>query len=118
MKKISISAFFLAVASFGLISSCSDDDNGSGSSEVTRQQVVANYAEIVYANYSDALEDAQALETAINEFTAAPTADKFEAARTAWKTARESYGTTEAFRFANGPIDDADGPEGLINSWP
>ena len=33
---------------------------------------------------------------------------------------RESYGTTEGFRFANGPIDneDLDGPEGFINSWP
>jgi putative iron-regulated protein len=39
-------------------------------------------------------------------------------AKTAWKEAREPYGQTEAFRFANGPIDANDGPEGLLNAWP
>ena len=42
----------------------------------------------------------------------------FTAAKDAWLNARESYGQTEAFRFASGPIDDADGPEGLLNAWP
>jgi putative iron-regulated protein len=35
-----------------------------------------------------------------------------------WLVSRESYGPTEAFRFANGPIDAEDGPEGLLNAWP
>lgn len=117
MKKISICAGLLAIASFGVFTSCSDDDE-SNDSQVTKKQVIENYAKIVYANYEDALEDAQDLEEAINEFTAAPSQASFTAAKDAWKEARESYGTTEAFRFANGPIDDADGPEGLINSWP
>ena len=42
----------------------------------------------------------------------------FTIAKNKWKEARESYGTTEAFRFANGPIDDEDGPEALMNAWP
>jgi len=58
------------------------------------------------------------LEAAINAFTATPTDANFTAVKNQWKIARESYGTTEAFRFANGPIDDADGPEGLLNAWP
>ena len=41
-----------------------------------------------------------------------------EAAKEAWLAAREPYGQTEAFRFSGGPIDDADGPEGLLNAWP
>ena len=57
------------------------------------------------------------LETAINTFAAAPTQTNFDLAKSKWKEARESYGTTEAFRFANGPIDDVNGPESLMNAW-
>ncbi|MEN2402641.1 imelysin family protein [Flavobacterium sp. MC2016-06] len=97
---------------------CNGDDN-NGSSNVTKKEVIANYADIVYANYKKAYDDAVLLETAITTFTATPTDANFTAAKTAWKNSRESYGTTEAFRFANGPIDgDDNGPEGLINSWP
>jgi putative iron-regulated protein len=64
------------------------------------------------------LSDAQDLKTAIDDFTANPSASLLEDAKQAWLKARESYGQTEAFRFANGPIDDADGPEGLLNAWP
>lgn len=96
-----------------------DDDNGTDSSNVTKKQVIANYADIAYANYKQAYDDAVLLETAITTFTTTPTDANFTAAKKAWKVSRESYGTTEAFRFANGPIDgDDDGPEGLINSWP
>lgn len=94
--------------------SCSDD-SGSGTS---KKDVVKNYANIVYQNYKDAYDDAVELETAINTFTTTPTDANFTAVKNKWKEARESYGTTEAFRFANGPIDDADGPEGLLNAWP
>src|SRR5690606_16147040 len=77
---------------------------------------------IVYQNYKDAYDDAVELETAINDFTATPTAAKFTTAKTKRIESRETYGTTEAFRFANGPIDNEDGnfeaPEGLLNSWP
>ncbi|WP_394772940.1 imelysin family protein [Flavobacterium sp.] len=98
---------------------CSNNDDNSGSSTVTKKQVITNYADIVYANYKKAFDDAVLLETAIKTFTTTPTDANFTAAKTAWKTSRESYGTTEAFRFANGPIDgDEDSPEGLMNSWP
>ena len=117
MKKLTLSLSLLAGAGL-IIASCSDDDNNNSTTPVTKSEVVTNYANIVYQNYKDAYNDAVELEEAINAFTATPTAAGFDVAKTKWKEARESYGTTEAFRFANGPIDDENGPEGLINAWP
>ncbi|NMH28088.1 imelysin family protein [Flavobacterium silvaticum] len=117
MKKFSVSAFLLAASGIVFFASCSDDDNASPAA--TKATVIANYADIAYRNYLNAYDDAVALETAITTFNATPTAENFAAAKTAWLASRESYGTTEAFRFASGPIDiDENAPEGLINSWP
>lgn len=113
MKRTIFSLTALALAGL-TITACSDDDNGKSQ----KQLVVENYANIVYQNYKDALTDAETLEAAINTFTANPNQDTFDDAKDAWRNARESYGTTEAFRFANGPIDDENGPEGLLNAWP
>ncbi|GER58065.1 imelysin family protein [Patiriisocius marinus] len=97
----------------------SDDDNVIiQENTIERSSVTENYASIVFASYNDALTDATALENAINTFVADPTESNFTATKAAWLTARESYGPTEAYRFANGPIDDSDGPEGLLNAWP
>jgi putative iron-regulated protein len=98
---------------------CSSNDNNDSKSVATKKQVIENYSNIVYANYKQAYDDAVLLETAIKTFTTTPTDANFTAAKNAWKVSRESYGTTEAFRFANGPIDgDETAPEGLMNSWP
>lgn len=105
----------LLVAAGVFVTSCSDDSD----SGVSKKAVVRNYANIVHQNYKDAYDDAVELETAITTFTTTPTDANFTAVKNKWKEARESYGTSEAFRFANGPIDDeTDGPEGLINAWP
>ena len=77
-----------------------------------------NYAAIVHASYEDALTEAIELQTAINSFVDAPSEAGFTAAKEAWLAAREPYGQTEAYRFAGGPIDDEDGPEGALNAWP
>jgi putative iron-regulated protein len=119
MKKIVQTLCFLLLAVFVVVS-CNNDDKNS---EVTKKQVIENYANIAYENYKKAYDDAVVLETAITTFTATPTDANFTAAKTAWKNSRESYGTTEGFRFANGPIDNEDakfpkGPEGFVNSWP
>jgi len=76
------------------------------------------YAEIAFASYEDSYTAAVALDEAIDAFVANPTAAGLQAAKEAWLEAREPYGQTEAYRFADGPIDDADGPEGLLNAWP
>ena len=100
------------------LSACKKDDNSLND---LKDDVIDNYAHLVYDNYSDAYDDAVALQTALSNFTANPSANTLQAAKDAWLTARESYGITEAFRFANGPIDligSEEGPEGLLNSWP
>jgi len=76
------------------------------------------YAEIVFATYEDAHMEAVDLKNAIDAFVAAPSEALLTAAKQAWLNAREPYGQTEAFRFSGGPIDDGDGPEGLLNAWP
>ena len=117
MKQMTLKA--AVVLSLGLsIYACSDDDDDAPA-QITKKQVIENYSNIVYANYQKAYDDAVVLEAAIDEFTETPTETTLEAAKAKWKLSRESYGTTEAFRFANGPIDATEeSPEGLINSWP
>ncbi len=85
---------------------------------VTHATVAQHYAALVHANYEDVLTTAKALQTAVNAFVAAPSADTQDAAKKAWLAAREAYGQTEAFRFYGGPIDNDNGPEGRMNAWP
>lgn len=121
MKK-PIKLYFLSALTL-IILACStdngdeitDDLNGN---QIEKSAVVTNYANIVFQNYQDSYDAAVLLRTAVNSFVADPTEVNFEAAKTAWLDAREPYGQTEAFRFASGPIDDNDGPEGLLNAWP
>ncbi|MDE1555458.1 MULTISPECIES: imelysin family protein [Comamonas] len=80
--------------------------------------VVQHYSTLVYANYNDTIAAAQQMQKAIHAFLAKPSPATQNAARKAWLDAREFYGQTEAFRFYDGPIDNADGPEGQINAWP
>ncbi|HLD22913.1 MAG TPA: imelysin family protein [Sulfuricurvum sp.] len=88
--------------------------------------ILSNYAAIALANYSEALNDAKALESAVKAFNTAPSEVSMNAAKSAWLKARESYGSTEAFRLSNGPIDAEDNwisesygaLEGQINAWP
>lgn len=100
------------------LTACNDTENPSTGKNPDRKQVINTYATIAYYNYKQAYDDAQVLENAINLFTTNPTDANFTIAKNKWKEARESYGTTEAFRFANGPIDDENGPEALMNAWP
>lgn len=97
-----------------------EEPAAAGDSEVDalKAGVVANYADIVYASYEDAYSTAVTLQQALAAFVADPTPETHQAAKNAWLAAREPYGQTEAFRFFGGPIDDEDGPEGLLNAWP
>lgn len=115
-----IKNLFLSAIAVVVFTSCSDDNNDNPpENQVTKRQVIENYANIVLQSYKDALTDAQALETSINTFLTTPNEANFVKAKEIWLQARESYGPTEAYRFANGPIDiDDDAPEGLLNSWP
>ena len=90
------------------------------------QRVLETNADIAFASYSDAVITAEALDAAIETLLTDPTPATLDAARTAWRVAREPYGQTEVYRFRASPIDDTnydrsdgeDGPEGSINAWP
>ena len=118
----------LALGVTGCGSSSDDTPATTTKTSVTAAQktaVLTTYADIALANYTQAHTDAITLQTKVKAFTDAPTATTLAAAKTAWLTARESYGTTEAFRLSNGPIDGEEGfgatfgaPEGQLNAWP
>jgi len=96
--------------------SCKDD--GDDDIEALKKEVLGNYADVVLASYEDSYNTAATLKQKIYEFVTNPSNSTFIACKGAWLDARIPYGQTEAYRFYGGPIDDADGPEGLINAWP
>lgn len=123
MKISTLVSFLLALVS----SACSDGtDSVAGSKALDLadvRQVLETNADIALAAYEDAIETAEALRQALQDFEADPTQATLDAARTAWLVAREPYGQTEVYRFRNSPIDSTDyssedGPEGDINAWP
>ena len=107
-------------------------DAGTGSSEqapaggqaqinestASPAEVVAHYAKLVSTTYNDALAHAKVMQGDVNAFLAEPTPELMQKARDSWTAARLPYLQTEVFRFYEGPIDDEDGPEGLLNAWP
>ena len=105
----------IAITLLTFTPSCKKD---KGPTEAQKKAVISNYSAIVYANYSDALTRAQELKIKVDAFVANPSQAGLDEARDAWKAARLPYGQTEVYRFSAGPIDDDNGPEGLLNSWP
>lgn len=77
--------------------------------------VVAHYADLMFAEYEDALAAARQLQTNIEFFLDHPTADSLAAAKKSWIASRQSYSQTEVARFYDGPIEAV---EGYINAWP
>jgi putative iron-regulated protein len=113
----------LSLAAIMALSGCSANNATPKSNEAS---LLVAYANIATTNYNDALNDAKALKVAIEKFTANPTEKTLSEAKAAWLVSRESYGQTEIFRLANGPIDAEDGwvadkygaVEGQLNAWP
>ena len=87
-------------------------------SAALKRSVVLQNARMIHANYSDCVVEAKKMQSAIRDFISAPDASKLDAARKAWTAARRPYLQSETWRFYAGPIDDPDGPEQLLNSWP
>ncbi|MGY2173211.1 imelysin family protein [Pseudomonas gingeri] len=83
--------------------------------EAAGKAVVAHYADMVFAVYSDAESTAKTLQSAVDAFLAKPDADTLKAAKAAWVAARVPYLQSEVFRFGNTIIDDW---EGQVNAWP
>jgi putative iron-regulated protein len=82
---------------------------------VTPEAVVAHYADIAHANFSDALITAKALDDATDALIATPNEETLALAKKAWLAARVPYQQTEVFRFGNAVVDDW---EGQLNAWP
>ncbi|TLV03191.1 imelysin family protein [Dyadobacter luticola] len=111
--------YILPFALLGFLAACDSDDEEPTVETITNQAVVNNYADIVLANYDDAIKTAKDLQTKVNAFVAAPSAQGLTDCKNAWLAARVPYLQTEAFRFYDGPIDGTDDNfEGLINAWP
>jgi putative iron-regulated protein len=87
---------------------------GCGAPDATGA-VVKQYAVMMRANALDAAAKVHALEDAVDAFVAAPSADGFAAAQSAWLDTRTVYGEFEVSRFYGGPID---GVQGRVNEWP
>lgn len=96
----------------------SSNDTSTFSTSYTKAEVIENYADIVLASYEDSLSAARTMKLAIDAFVSSPSTANLDVAKDAWLAARVPYGQTEGYRFASGPIDDEDGPEGQLNAWP
>jgi len=98
----------------------------SANPKAAEANIITAYANIAHANYNDALKDAKSLQMAIAKFVKNPNTMTMADAKAAWLISRESYGQTEIFRLANGPVDAEEGwvaekygsLEGQLNAWP
>ncbi len=77
-----------------------------------------SYADQTSQDYSSVKNEALKLDKAIKAFLADTSTDNLISVKSIWTEARKAYSQTEIHRFYGGPIDDEDGPEGLINAWP
>ena len=87
----------------------------AASAQPAPDAVLATYADIAEAKYTDALETAETLDAAIDALVAEPSDETLQAAREAWVAARVPYMQTEVYRFGNPAVDDW---EGKVNAWP
>ncbi len=81
-------------------------------------EVQEGYAGLLLANYQDVHALTSEMKKAIDAFLAAPSEAGLAEAKKRWTFARLYYQQSEMARFYGGPIDDEDGPEGLMNAWP
>jgi putative iron-regulated protein len=101
----------LAVFCTLALAACGESEDAT----VSKQAVVEQYSALVYASMTDSVTAAEALRDSVSELVEDPSQATLDAARGAWKAAREPYLQTEVYRFYKGPIDEV---EGMINAWP
>jgi len=120
--KPSAKLLILSTFTFILLSGCNpvsqEVSRDSVPGDTLGVKVVQSYAQIVYLTYKDSLAAAELMHDRISSFTNDPSPDSLNTARKSWVASRLPYLQSEVFRFYDGPIDDEDGPEGLLNAWP
>ncbi len=125
-KHLSSAALAVIISLSGCGGSGESSSADTSISSADKSAALTSYANIAEKSYEKALSDAKILQSAINTFVTSPTQTNLNAAQEAWRTSRESYGTTEAFRLSKGPVDAEDNwvaklygaPEGQMNAWP
>lgn len=123
IKQTKIMLTGLSLAAVLALSGCNANNAAPMNKEAN---MITAYANIAHANYNDTLRDAKSLQIAIAKFVKNPSEMTMADAKAAWLISRESYGQTEIFRLANGPVDAEDGwvgekygaLEGQLNAWP
>jgi len=103
-----------------------DTTNMSAADKAHTDRLVISYANMAHAAYKDSLDTAKALQTAVETYVATPTQANLDAAKSAYKAARQPYSQTEIFRFDEGfvtandkrAIGSIDSWEGQVNAWP
>ena len=113
----------LAPALLAILAACGGGSGDGGATPLFDSQkaraAVETYAQVMYANLCDIEARVLELQTAVNAFVAAPSAQGLQDCKDAWRAGRLVYQPSEIGRFYDGPIDRApDGPEGQINAWP
>ncbi|MES1963887.1 imelysin [Psychrobacter sp. AH5] len=110
--------------------SAQTQDSQSAQSATAEQanldRLLLSYADMAHAAYKDSLEEAKKLQAAVNTYVDEPTEANLEAAKAAYKAARQPYSQTEVFRFDEGfvtandkrEVGSVDGWEGQVNAWP
>ncbi len=104
----------------------SDNTEMSATEKAHIDRLVISYANMAHAAYKDSLDTAKALQAAVNTYVETPTQANLDAAKAAYKAARQPYSQTEIFRFDEGfvtandkrAINSIDSWEGQINAWP
>lgn len=108
------------------LGACTSSDDVNVAETSSQNALLKTYAQIAWANYNDALNDAKDLQMALNALAANPNTATLNEAKAEWLKSRETYGLTESFRLSNGPIDAEEGwaseaygnLESQINAWP
>lgn len=103
-----------------------DSKTSSAAEQAHIDRLLISYADMAHAAYKDSLETAKLLQTAVNAYVDTPTQANLDAAKAAYKAARQPYSQTEVFRFDEGfvttnekrAIGSVDGWEGQVNAWP
>jgi putative iron-regulated protein len=114
------------VAAVSFLTACGSSSNSDSTPAINMEKaeaVLNTNADIALAAYTDSVETAKLLKTALATFKTTPDAANLQAAKKAWLVSREPYGQTEVYLFRNSPIDSTDyssedGPEGDLNAWP
>ncbi|HEV2695922.1 MAG TPA: imelysin family protein [Verrucomicrobiae bacterium] len=109
--------FSLAFLLFAACPPCSvlAADGNEDPSAALKRAVVANYADILHAQYEDAWKASLQMRTNILLFLHNPSVAGLTAARESWVAGRQPYSQSEIARFYDGPIEPV---EEYINAWP